>query len=178
MKSGLSSNQVNDVALDHHGFLLLATDQGLCKYDGRKWRSCASRISKGLKHYFCIHLQGSEWGYLGRFIERFIQNGQIRKDHPHLFPETRYDDQCPKNSKGQGRSDFYTSKGWFMKNGDADNIEPHPFLGKLTGRRILYDVNITPALNLIAVYNEKGPSISVSKQKQYYLIYPLNSPTP
>ena len=36
MKAGLSTNQVNDVALDHHGFLILATDQGLCKYDGRE----------------------------------------------------------------------------------------------------------------------------------------------
>jgi ligand-binding sensor domain-containing protein/putative methionine-R-sulfoxide reductase with GAF domain len=35
IKDGLSSNRVNDVAVDHHGFLWIATSDGLNLYDGR-----------------------------------------------------------------------------------------------------------------------------------------------
>ena len=55
-----------------------------------------------------------------------------------------------------------------MKKGDADNIEPHPFLGKLTGRRSLSDMTVTPASNLIAVYNEKG-AIHISLETETIL---------
>lgn len=169
MKSGLSSNQVNDVALDHHGFLLLATDQGLCKYDGREVTLLRQSDLKGFETLFfasiCKDQNEDIWVGSSRGLFKMDKSGRII---PIYFPKPDTTISVRKIVRVKEDLIFYTSKGWFMKNGDADNIEPHPFLGKLTGRRILYDVNITPALNLIAVYNEKG-AIHISLETETIL---------
>ncbi len=169
MKAGLSANQVNDIALDHHGFLLLATDQGLCKYDGREVTLLRQADIKGFETLaftsICKDQDEDIWVGSSKGLFKMDKSGGII---PIFFPGPDTIVSIRKILRFREDLIFYTTKGWFMKKSDADSIRPHPFLGKLTGRRLLYDLAITPASNIIAVHN-KGGAIHISLEKEKIL---------
>jgi ligand-binding sensor domain-containing protein len=167
MKSGLSANQVNDIALDHHGFLLLATSQGLCRYDGREVSIVRQTDIKGFETFgfsaICKDQQQNIWIGTSKGLFMMDKSGSII---PVDFPLPDTVIGVRKILLVKEHLIFYTSKGWFMKRGDSEIIEPHPFLDRLVGNRGLNNLSVTDQLTLIAVYNSTGAiHISLEEKK-------------
>lgn len=167
MKAGLSANQVKDIALDHHGFLLLATGQGLCKYDGREVTLLRQSDIKGFETFefttLCKDQQQDIWIGTTKGLFFMDKSGKISSIQ---FPSPDSVIGVRKILRVNEDLLFYTPKGWFVKKGLKGTIEQHPFLGELIGKKTLQDLAITKATNIIAVYNEGGAiHISLEKEK-------------
>ena len=64
MNDGLASNAVRNIGQDKNGYIWFGTDNGLCRYDGR--RVLPLRIAElGVNQYISAMLVGDEGIYVG-----------------------------------------------------------------------------------------------------------------
>lgn len=86
-KDGLASNTVYNVIQDHDGFMYFATDNGVSRFDGKRWKTYT--VKDGLPDNEVLTMHLDSWGRLWLFSFNkkccFIKNGKIYNEHNTEF---------------------------------------------------------------------------------------------
>ena len=155
MEDGLSSNQVYAITRDHVGFLILGTEQGLCKYDGREVSLIKQKGNSEFEKLKFLSLYkdddknvwiGSAKGLFIRNESGDVQTVEIDKKEIGIRKVIPYHDSIL----------IYTNSGWYIS--DKKNKKPVTYekLNILTKGKSLSDLSIREDRYLIGVLSEKS----------------------
>lgn len=155
MEDGLSSNQVYAISRDRVGFLILATEQGLCKYDGREVSIIKQNGNPEFEKLRFLTLYkdeednvwiGSTKGLFIRDKSGDVQTVDLDKKEIGIRKVVPYHDSIL----------IYTNAGWYIS--DMKNKKPVAYekLNILTKEKSLSDISIREDRYLIGVLSEKS----------------------
>ncbi len=154
MMDGLSSNQVYDVCRDNIGMLLMATEQGLCKYDGRKVSLLKISNNPDFEKLKFLSLCKDKYQniWIGSSNGLYVRNtfGKIEK-----ITIGDQDKGIRRIKKYKDSLLIYTTDGWYVHNQSMSQPKKHSALNKVFKSEVLTDISILDDQYLIANINEK-----------------------